>query len=116
MGYIFDLITSRCEKHVVPEISLLDRKSLHFLSLEVPIFCNRDPRPVARAGIPTRAAVFCAKMVFKGGSAWKVSNLAEGVFYLFCLLANNAKMFIFVHIYSYSLPKPNSHAMVKILV
>jgi hypothetical protein len=42
LGYIFDLITSRYEKHGVPEISLLDRKSLHFLSLDVPIFCNRE--------------------------------------------------------------------------
>jgi hypothetical protein len=47
LGYIFDLVTSRYEKHGVPEISLLDRKSLDFLGLEVPIFCNRER---ARAG------------------------------------------------------------------
>ena len=64
----FDLITSRYEKHGVPEISFLDRKSLHFLGLEVPIFCNRERARLTVLGCPPRAAVFCAKMVFKGGS------------------------------------------------
>ncbi len=66
------------KKHGTPKISLLHRKSVHFLSLEVPIFCNRERARLTALGCPPRAAVFCAKMVFKGGSGhnkpWKVSN------------------------------------------
>jgi hypothetical protein len=50
------------EKHGLVKITLLGRESVHCLSPKVAVFRNRDPRPVARAGISAQSGCISRKM------------------------------------------------------
>ena len=63
------------EKVGVAVKSLLGGETLPLLIPKVPEICHRDPRPVARAGIPTRAASHRKKCYRRGVTAILKQNI-----------------------------------------